>query len=229
MLSHFFLTEGLKQWSNSRKSNVRHNEIKLLDFKGKTGKIKQIISLDSLGPPFSLPRVQCVSALLINGNSSKMGVPADHKDHFFFFLLTLVTSEKKSILSQLCRGHGDFLLSLYLLTMLLGELYVKYLYVILMYNPLSLKCIWLCLRLLTDITERRGFRESLLWVIIFSLAQIKFSLFFLTWLFFELLLTATKMKTRKKISLFVFVSFFFRQCMNTLRKSRSIYLLEMQV
>ena len=65
---------------------MRHNEIKLLDFKGKTEKIKPNSLWIHLG---LLSPLGAVSALLVNGNSSKVGVPADHKDHFFFFLLTL--------------------------------------------------------------------------------------------------------------------------------------------
>ena len=67
---------------------MRHNEIKLLDFKGKTGKIKQNSLSGSIWASF-LSSSGAVSALLVNGNSSKMGVPADNKDDYFFFLLTL--------------------------------------------------------------------------------------------------------------------------------------------
>ena len=62
---------------------------------------------------------------------------------------------------------------------ILDELYIKYQYVIFTYDPLSQKCVWLCLRLLTGATVLRAFRESASQVIILSLAQIKFPFFFL--------------------------------------------------
>ena len=52
-----------------------------------------------------------------------------------------------------------------------GELYVKYLYVLLLYDPLSWKSMWLCLQLLIDGTLLRTFWEFLCWVIILSWLQ----------------------------------------------------------
>ena len=49
-----------------------------------------------------------------------------------------------------------------------GELYVKYLYVLLLYDPLSQKSMWLCLQLLMDGTLLRTIWEFLCWVIILS-------------------------------------------------------------
>ena len=72
---------------------------------------------------------------------------------------------------------------------ILGELYVKYQYVILMYDPLSQKCIWLCLSLLTGRTFLRAFWAPASLVIILSLARIKFTFFLLhlivNWIFVD--------------------------------------------
>ena len=80
-----------------------------------------------------------------------MGVLVNHK-LFFFFLLTLAMGFLKRISFFLTSvgGLGDLLLTLYKFTgttWFLGELYVKYQYVILMYN--SLENVYDCLRLLT--------------------------------------------------------------------------------
>ena len=53
------------------------------------------------------------------------------------------------------------------------ELYVKYQYVILMWDPLSQKCIWLCLWLLTAETIPKAFWESASWII--TLSSVQFS------------------------------------------------------
>lgn len=63
---------------------------------------------------------------------------------------------------------------------ILGKLYVKYKYVILMYDPLSWKCTRLCLGLLTSEAVLQSW-ESVCWVIIFRLAWIKFFFFFFFW------------------------------------------------
>ena len=65
-----------------------------------------------------------------------------------------------------------------------GELYVKYLYVLLLYDPLSWKSMWLCLQFLIDGTLLRTFWEFLCWVIILSWLN-KFCFSFLTWLLIE--------------------------------------------
>ena len=57
---------------------------------------------------------------------------------------------------------------------ILGELYIKYLCVILMYELISGKCIWVCLWLLTGEIILRSLWESASCVIILSLVQIKF-------------------------------------------------------
>ena len=79
-----------------------------------------------------------------------MGVLVNHI--FFFFLLTLAMGFLKriSFFLTFVGGHGDLLLTLYKFTgttWFLGELYIKYQYVILMYN--SLENVYDCLRLLT--------------------------------------------------------------------------------
>lgn len=50
----------------------------------------------------------------------------------------------------------------------LGELYVKYQRVVLVYNPLSQKCMWPHLHLLTGRSELRAFQESASWILILS-------------------------------------------------------------
>ena len=97
-----------------------------------------------------LRQMQCAS-LHINHSPSKMGVLVNHK-LFFFFLLTLAMGFLKRISFFLTSvgGLGDLLLTLYKFTgttWFLGELYVKYQYVILMYN--SLENVYDRLRLLT--------------------------------------------------------------------------------
>ena len=79
-----------------------------------------------------------------------MGVLVNHI--FFFFLLTLAMGFLKriSFFLTFVGGHGDLLLTLYKFTgttWFLGGLYIKYQYVILMYN--SLENVYDCLRLLT--------------------------------------------------------------------------------
>jgi hypothetical protein len=92
-------------------------------------------------------------------------------------------------------GHGDLMFAFMCLPgpCILDEFYVKYQYMILMYDPLSQKCIWQCLWLLTEqfseLSENMLPENMLPWVIIVSLAQIKFLYFLLNFTVIELLLT----------------------------------------
>ena len=94
-------------------------------------------------------------------------------------------------------GNDDLQLALYGLTWTMYPWWtsVKYQCVILMYDPLSQKCIWLCPRVLTGRTVLRAFWESASRLIILSLVQIKipffllssinYQVFFLTWQLIE--------------------------------------------
>lgn len=77
-------------------------------------------------------------------------------------------------------GHGDRLLALLPGLCILGELYLKCQYVILIDGSLSRKCIWPCLWLLTARTVFRIFYKTFSCVIILNLALIKFSFLFLS-------------------------------------------------
>ena len=61
--------------------------------------------------------------------------------HFFFLFSNVdnISSYKNGVLSQLCRGHDDLLLTLYLFTWTMYPQWslCKYQWVILMYDPLS--------------------------------------------------------------------------------------------
>ena len=102
-------------------------------------------------------------------------------------------------------GHGDWLLALLPGLCILGELYLKCQYVILMDGSLSQKCIWPCLWLLT---ARRVFRilyKNFSCFIVLNLAQIKFSFFFLSAEFSSTILHA-KLSFFRRISKICYAS-----------------------
>ena len=150
-----------------------------LYFKARQEKLNINLSLCLFRPP----EIQCVAVLHINQRSSEMGMLAWMLGAIFSLSSDPTVSEllwqylkKKNFLSQLS-WESRWLAACFACLpglCILGELYIKYLCVILMYELISGKCIWVCLWLLTGEIILRSLWESASCVIILSLVQIKF-------------------------------------------------------
>ena len=128
----------------------------------------------------------------------------NHKDHFCFVLFCFLTLamwllRRIVFFPNFVGGHGDWLLALLPGLCILGELYLKCQYVILMDGSLSQKCIWPCLWLLTARRVFRIFYKTFSWLIVLNLAQIKFSFFFLS-AEFSLTILHTKLSFFRRLS-----------------------------